>query len=329
MAKSKQNIINISKEDAVKYYTLMHEIRAFEEKCIQVYGMGQIAGFCHLALGQEAIPAGLKYCMKDGDSVITSYRCHGNNIASGTDPKFVLAELMGRESGVSKGKGGSMHLFDTQKGFWGGHGIVGAQIPLGTGMAFANKYKGNDNVSIALCGDGGVNQGQVYEAFNMASLWNLPVLYIIENNKYAMGTSVARHTKSEHLYKRGEPYGIDGFEVDGMDFLAVISKVSECMEKLRSGHGPILLEMNTYRYRGHSMSDPAKYRSKDEVLKCKEERDPVSHFGDFLKEKKWITDSEIENIETQSKKKMEEAYEFALNSNEPEICELYTQVYCG
>ncbi len=329
MAEKSAKNANISKEDALKYYQMMVEIRRFEEKCGQIYGMGQIAGFCHLTIGQEAISAGLKYCTKDGDAIITSYRCHGNNIAAGTDMKYIMAELMGRETGVSKGKGGSMHLFDIDRGFFGGHGIVGAQMPLGTGIAFAQKYKNTDNICIALCGDGAVNQGQVYEAFNMAKLWDLPVLYIVENNKYAMGTSVARHTKTKHLYKRGLGFEIDGFEADGMDLLNVIEKVSECIEKIRKGHGPILLEMDTYRYRGHSMSDPAKYRDKDEVSKFREVRDPITHFEKFLKSKKWIKDEEIEAIENKTKERVEAAYEFCLASNVPDISELHTQVYCG
>lgn len=318
-----------SKQDALKCYKNMIDVRKFEEKCVQVYGMGQIAGFCHLAIGQEAIPVGIAHCMEKGDSVITSYRCHGNNLACGTDPKYIFAELMGRETGVSKGKGGSMHLFDTERGFWGGHGIVGAQVSLGTGMAFANQYKQNGNVTLALMGDGAANQGQVYESMNMAKLWNLPVLYIIENNKYAMGTSMARHTKTEKLSDRGLGYGVEGVQVDGMDVTEVISRIKECLSKIRSGSGPILMEILTYRYRGHSMSDPAKYRTKDEVDSYRNDQDPIKQLEELMLKNKYITEPEIEEIEELSRAKMEEAYQFALSSSEPSLSELYTQIYCG
>ena len=264
-----------SSDDLLTYYRDMLLIRRFEEKAGQLYGMGLIGGFCHLYIGQEAVIVGTMDVAGDEDQFITGYRDHGHMLACGIDPNAVMAELTGRAGGQSKGKGGSMHMFSAEKKFYGGHGIVGAQVPIGTGLGFANKYKENDAVSITFFGDGAANQGQVYESFNMAELWQLPVLFVIENNQYAMGTAVDRASSQPALHKRGESFSIPGKPVDGMDVLAVREAVAEALKDIRSGSGPILLEMMTYRYRGHSMSDPAKYRSKDEVKRVKAEQDPI------------------------------------------------------
>src|SRR5437868_739849 len=268
-----------------KFYRDMLLIRRFEEKAGQLYGMGLIGGFCHLYIGQEAVVVGMQAAQKEGDQVITAYRDHGHMLACGMDPKAVMSELTGRALGYSKGKGGSMHMFSAEKKFYGGHGIVGAQVPLGTGLAFANKYRGNDAVTLTYFGDGAANQGQVYESFNMAELWKLPVIYIIENNQYAMGTSVARSSAVSDFSKRGASFGIPGVNVDGMDVEAVQQAGLQAMEHCRSGKGPIILSMQTYRYRGHSMSDPAKYRSREEVTEVREKRDPIDHFGKKLIER--------------------------------------------
>lgn len=328
MAKKNIDLLgSFTKESALQAYYQMLRVRKFEEKCGQVYGMGQIYGFCHLCIGQEAIPVGISQVLKKGDQMITSYRCHGLNMVAGTEPKYILAELMAKSTGISKGKGGSMHLFDIEKGFFGGHGIVGAQVPLGTGLAFANKYRGNDNVCIVLMGDGAANQGQVYEAFNMAKLWNLPVLYIIENNKYAMGTSTARHSAGKSFYNRGEPYGIPGIIVNAMDIESVVENLAKNLQDIRNGSGPRLIEMETYRYRGHSMSDPGKYRSKEEVEEYRTKYDPIGVFEIKLREKKWLSDEQIEEFEAKIKKEVNEAYEFALNSPEPTADDLHLDVY--
>jgi pyruvate dehydrogenase E1 component alpha subunit len=311
----------------LEYYREMLLIRRFEEKAGQLYGMGLIGGFCHLYIGQEAVVVGLKQCMKEGDSQVTSYRDHGHMIAAGVSPNAVMAELLGRSTGCSRGKGGSMHMFDTAKHFYGGHGIVGAQVPIGTGLAFANKYRGTDNVSFTYFGDGSVNQGQVYESFNMASLWKLPVVYVIENNEYAMGTSVARSSSVTQLYKRGDSFGIPGKQVDGMDVLAVIEAGKEAVAHCRAGNGPILLEMKTYRYRGHSMSDPAKYRSKDEVTNIRENRDPIESIKHLLEKKKFADEQTFKDIEKELKEIVAEAVEFARNSPEPDEAELFTDIY--
>ncbi|MEL7277796.1 MAG: pyruvate dehydrogenase (acetyl-transferring) E1 component subunit alpha, partial [Pseudomonadota bacterium] len=273
---------NASKEDLLLYYREMLLIRRFEEKAGQLYGMGLIGGFCHLYIGQEAVVVGLEATAKDGDQRVTSYRDHGHMLACGMDPKGVMAELTGREGGYSKGKGGSMHMFSKEKEFYGGHGIVGAQVPIGAGLAFANKYRGNDNVSFAYFGDGAANQGQVYETYNMAELWKLPVVFVIENNQYAMGTSVKRSTHSKTLWERGAAYGIEGEAVDGMDVLAVKAAGEKAVAHCRAGNGPYILEMMTYRYRGHSMSDPAKYRTREEVQKMRDEKDPIEHVRSML-----------------------------------------------
>ncbi|MDE3060425.1 MAG: pyruvate dehydrogenase (acetyl-transferring) E1 component subunit alpha [Pseudomonadota bacterium] len=315
----------VSRELLLKLYRDMLLIRRFEEKAGQLYGMGLIGGFCHLYIGQEAVVVGMQSCITPKDAVITSYRDHGHMIACGMDPKGIMAELTGREGGFSKGKGGSMHMFSTEKHFYGGHGIVGAQVPLGTGIAFAHKYRENGAVCLTYFGDGSVNQGQVYESFNMASLWKLPVVYIIENNQYAMGTSVQRSHSTTELYKRGEGFGIPGKQVDGMDVLAVRAAGLEAVEHVRSGKGPFLLEMKTYRYRGHSMSDPAKYRSKEEVEGYKTQHDPIDTLRTgMLKEK--IGEEEIKAIEGDIKKTVNEAAEFAQQSPEPPEGELWTDV---
>ncbi|MDN5247894.1 MAG: pyruvate dehydrogenase (acetyl-transferring) E1 component subunit alpha [Wolbachia endosymbiont of Tyrophagus putrescentiae] len=318
---------NFIKEQIIEFYKKMLLIRRFEEKAGQLYGMGLIGGFCHLSIGQEAVAVGTHAASKLGDSFVTSYRDHGLMLACNSDPKVVMAELTGRETGCSKGKGGSMHIFDIEKKFFGGHGIVGAQVPIGTGMAFANKYKGNSNVVFTYFGDGAANQGQVYEAFNMASLWKLPVIYIIENNEYAMGTSLQRSTLVTDLYKKGESFGIPGKQVDGMDFFSVYKATSEASEHCRTGNGPILLEMKTYRYRGHSMSDPANYRSKEEVENIKQNHDPIETLKEYMVDKKIASEEECKKFDKEIRALVRESEDFAKSSREPEINELYTNVY--
>lgn len=316
----------ISKEQLLKAYQDMLLIRRFEEKSGQLYGMGQIGGFCHLYIGQEAVAVGIQMALHQGDAVITSYRDHGIMIATGSDPVGVLGELMGREVGCSKGKGGSMHMFDLEKGFFGGHGIVGAQVPLGTGMAFAFKYREQNNIAVTYFGDGAANQGQVYEAFNMAKLWNLPVLYIVENNMYGMGTSIERSCATTELYKRGASFDIPGKQVDGMDFFAVYSAAIEASEYIRSGKGPMLLEMKTYRYRGHSMSDPGRYRSKEEVNDYKEHHDPITNLGEYIVNKKIATSDELEEMDMKISKRIKEVVEICSASPEPDASELFTDI---
>lgn len=308
-------------------YEKMLLVRRFEEKCGQFYGMGLIGGFCHLYIGQEAVIAGVEMVKQKGDSTITSYRDHGHIILSGIDPKYVMAELTGRATGCSKGKGGSMHMFDIPGKFYGGHGIVGAQVPIGTGLAFAEQYRSTDNVSFTFMGDGAVNQGQVYEAFNMAALWKLPVIYIIENNQYSMGTSVERSTYMTDLYKKGESFGITGFQVDAMDVEKVYSSVKQATEFVRAGNGPIILEMKTYRYRGHSMSDPAKYRTKEEVDQYKE-RDPLTEAREKILALSYATEEDLKLIEKRVKDVVTEAADFATESEVPQESELYTDIYC-
>ncbi len=317
----------LSAKELLKYYREMMLIRRFEEKAGQLYGMGLIGGFCHLYIGQEAVVTGLQACAKEGDQIITTYRDHGHMIASGADPKSIMAELLGRVDGCSRGKGGSMHIFDLSRHFYGGHGIVGASVPLGTGLAFANKYRGNDNVCFSYFGDGAANQGQVYEAFNMAALWKLPVIYVIENNEYAMGTSVKRSSSTTELYRRGEAFAIPGKQVNGMDVLEVKKAGEEAVAHCRAGKGPILLEMKTYRYRGHSMSDPAKYRSKEEVADIKEHRDPIDALRKVIIDKKFATDEALTKIDKDIRAEVNEIAEFAKNSPEPDPAELYTDVY--
>lgn len=318
---------NVSKDELLSYYKDMLMIRRFEEKAGQLYGMGLIGGFCHLYIGQEAVVVGLEAATKEGDKRITSYRDHGHMLACGMDPKGVMAELTGREGGYSKGKGGSMHMFSKEKHFYGGHGIVAAQVPLGAGLAFADKYKGNDNVTFTYFGDGAANQGQVYETYNMAELWNLPVVFVIENNQYAMGTSVQRSTHSPSLWERGAAYGIKGEEVDGMDVLAVKAAGEKAVEVCRAGKGPYILEVKTYRYRGHSMSDPAKYRTREEVQKMRDERDAIEHVRDLLLTGKHVTDDDLKAIDKEIKSVVNDAAEFSKESPEPALSELYTDIY--
>ena len=318
---------NISKDDLLKFYREMLLIRRFEEKAGQLYGMGLIGGFCHLYIGQEAVVVGLEACTKEGDKRITSYRDHGHMLACGMDAKGVMAELTGREGGYSKGKGGSMHMFSKERHFYGGHGIVGAQVPLGAGLAMSDWYKGNDNVTFAYFGDGAANQGQVYETYNMAELWSLPVIFVIENNHYAMGTSMKRSTKSTTLFGRGTAYGIPGEQVDGMDVLAVKEAGEKAVAHCRAGKGPYILEMMTYRYRGHSMSDPAKYRTREEVQKMKDEKDAIEHVRDLLVGGNLATDEELKAIDKEIKAIVNDSAEFAKDSPEPALSELWTDIY--
>ncbi len=310
-----------------KLYHDMLLIRRFEERAGQLYGMGLIGGFCHLYIGQEAVVVGLMGAAKQGDQQITAYRDHGHMLAQGIDPKAVMAELTGRSTGLSRGKGGSMHMFSAEKKFYGGHGIVGAQVPIGTGLAFANKYRGNNAVTLTYFGDGAANQGQVYESFNMAELWKLPVIYVIENNEYAMGTSVARSSAVADFSKRGASFAIPGIKVDGMDVEAVQQAGEEAMEYCRSGKGPVILEMKTYRYRGHSMSDPAKYRSREEVTEVREKRDPIDHFGKKLIERGVVNEEDLKQMDAEVKRVVVAAAEFATESPEPGVAELYTDIY--
>ncbi len=316
----------VGKDELLKFYQDMLLIRRFEERAGQLYGMGLIGGFCHLYIGQEAIAVGMQSIKVKGDQIITGYRDHGHMLAAGMDPKEVMAELTGRAGGSSHGKGGSMHMFDVETGFYGGHGIVGAQVSLGTGLALNNHYRGNGNVAFAYFGDGAANQGQVYESFNMAQLWKLPVVYVIENNQYAMGTSVERSASETAFHKRGVSFRIPGEEVDGMDVIAVAEAGARAAEHARSGQGPFILEMKTYRYRGHSMSDPAKYRTKDEVDNVKQTRDPIDHLKERLA-KAGVTEDDLKVVDGEVKRIVAEAAEFARTSPEPDPSELYTDVY--
>jgi pyruvate dehydrogenase E1 component subunit alpha len=325
-AKKQARKTNTSGEELLEHYKNMLMIRRFEEKAGQLYGMGVIGGFCHLYIGQEAVVVGLEAAAKEGDSRLTSYRDHAHMLACGMDPKGVMAELTGREGGYSHGKGGSMHMFSTEKKFYGGHGIVAAQVPIGAGLAFAEKYNGTDNVSFTYFGDGAANQGQVYEAFNMASLWKLPVIFVIENNQYAMGTSLQRASSSPELHTRGEAFMIESEAVDGMDVLAVKEAGMRAVAHCRSGKGPYILGIKTYRYRGHSMSDPAKYRTREEVQKMKDERDPIDHVRDMLEQGKHATADEMKAIDKEIKKIVSEAADFAQTSPEPSLDELYTDI---
>jgi pyruvate dehydrogenase E1 component alpha subunit len=318
---------NVSAEELLGYYRDMLLIRRFEEKAGQLYGMGLIGGFCHLYIGQEAVVVGLEAATKEGDKRITPYRDHGHMLACGMDPKGVMAELTGREGGYSKGKGGSMHMFSKEKHFYGGHGIVGAQVPLGAGLAFSDKYRGNDNVTFAYFGDGAANQGQVYETFNMAALWDLPVIFVIENNQYAMGTAQNRSTSTPDLYTRGEAFGISGQTVDGMDVLAVKEASEKAVAHCLAGKGPYILEVKTYRYRGHSMSDPAKYRTREEVQKMRDERDPIDHVRDMLLTGKHASEDDLKAIDKEIKAIVNESAEFSKQSPEPALEELWTDIY--
>jgi len=307
---------NVSADELKAYYKDMLLIRRFEEKAGQLYGMGLIGGFCHLYIGQEAVVVGLEAVAEEGDKRITSYRDHGHMLACGMDPNGVMAELTGREGGYSKGKGGSMHMFSKEKHFYGGHGIVAAQVPLGAGLAFSDKF-----------GDGAANQGQVYEAYNMAEIWDLPCIFVIENNQYAMGTSTQRSTHSTSYWERGAAYGIEGEEVDGMDVLAVKEAGQKAVAHCRAGKGPYILEIKTYRYRGHSMSDPAKYRTREEVQKMRDERDPIEQVRNMLLTGKHATEDDLKAIDKDIKKVVNESAEFAKESPEPHLDELWTDIY--
>tara|TARA_B100000131_G_scaffold321123_1_gene370989 strand:+ start:1775 stop:2764 length:990 start_codon:yes stop_codon:yes gene_type:complete len=324
----KENISsrNNSLHKIIEVYNQMLLIRRFEEKAGQLYGMGAIGGFCHLYIGQEAVVVGMQSVSKFGDSVITSYRDHGHMLACGMDPNGVMAELTGRKGGYSKGKGGSMHMFSREKHFYGGHGIVGAQVPIGIGLAFANKYKNNGFVCMTYLGDGAVNQGQVYESFNMSALWKLPVVFIIENNKYGMGTSVKRASAGRSLYERGLAYGIPGEEVNGMDVMEVQKVGRKALSYSRNGKGPYILEMKTYRYRGHSMSDPAKYRSRSEVDAIREHSDPIENLKDYLLNN-GFKENDLKNIDSKIKQTITNAAEFAESSPLPDQEELFTDVF--
>jgi pyruvate dehydrogenase E1 component alpha subunit len=320
-------IAAFSKAQELEAYRQMLLIRRFEEKAGQMYGMGLIGGFCHLYIGQEAVVVGMQMTLKDGDSVITGYRDHGHMLACAMDPKGVMAELTGRRGGYSHGKGGSMHMFSVEKGFFGGHGIVGAQVSLGTGLAFAHRYRKNDFVSLTYLGDGASNQGQVYESFNMAELWKLPVVYIIENNRYAMGTAITRSSATTDLSKRGASFNIPGEQVDGMDVRAVKAAGEKAVEWCRTGRGPYILEMLTYRYRGHSMSDPAKYRTREEVQKMRTEHDPIEQVRVRILENKLASEDDLKKVDAAVRDIVNEAAEFATNDPEPDVAELWTNVY--
>ncbi|MEQ1540870.1 MAG: pyruvate dehydrogenase (acetyl-transferring) E1 component subunit alpha [Novosphingobium sp.] len=315
-----------SDEELLTFYQQMVLIRRFEEKAGQLYGLGLIGGFCHLYIGQEAVAVGLQSAL-DGerDSVITGYRDHGHMLAYGIDPKVIMAELTGRGAGISKGKGGSMHMFSVDHKFYGGHGIVGAQVPLGTGLAFAHKYREDGGVCMAYFGDGASNQGQVYEAFNMAALWNLPIIFVVENNGYAMGTAVKRGSAETHFYRRGTAFRIPGMDVNGMDVLEVRAAAEVALAHVRAGKGPVLMELKTYRYRGHSMSDPAKYRSREEVQEMREKHDPIDAAKTELLAR-GVTEERIKDIDKQIRGIVNEAADFAENSPEPDMPELYTDV---
>ncbi len=314
-------------ERLLGFYRDMLLIRRFEERAGQLYGMGLIGGFCHLYIGQEAIAVGMQAVRREGDQVITGYRDHGHMLAAGMDPKAVMAELTGRAAGASKGKGGSMHMFSLEHGFYGGHGIVGAWVSLGTGLALANKYRDDKAVAFVYFGDGAANQGQVYESFNMAALWKLPAVYIIENNQYAMGTSVARSSADTHLYKRGAGFDIPGREVDGMDVQAVMEAGLEAADFARSGKGPIILEMMTYRYRGHSMSDPGKYRTREEIDQVRKTRDPIDHLRDRLESLGVADEAKLKAMDAEVRALVADAAEFARTTPEPDDDELMTDIY--
>jgi pyruvate dehydrogenase E1 component alpha subunit len=324
---AKKRAVKLDESQLTEFYKNMLLIRRFEEKAGQLYGMGHIGGFCHLYIGQEAVVVGLESVATEGDQRVTSYRDHGHMIACGMNPKNVMSELTGKHNGYSKGKGGSMHMFSKEKNFYGGHGIVGAQVPIGGGLAFANKYRNNKNLAFTYFGDGAANQGQVYETFNMSSLWKLPVIFVIENNQYAMGTSLKRASSSPALYTRGAAFGIPGQAVDGMDVLKVREAGLLAAEHCRSGKGPFILEMNTYRYRGHSMSDPAKYRTREEVQKMRSERDPIDTLRKKLIDTFNTTEEALKQIDRTVKNEISEAADFAISSEEPDITELWTDIY--
>jgi pyruvate dehydrogenase E1 component alpha subunit len=315
-----------SGEELRHYYREMLMIRRFEEKAGQLYGMGLIGGFCHLYIGQEAVVVGMQAAITPDDAIITSYRDHGHMLVCGMDPRGVMAELTGRSGGYSRGKGGSMHMFSKEKNFFGGHGIVAAQVPLGTGIAFAHWYNGDNHVCLTYLGDGAINQGQVYEAMNIAALWKLPVIYVIENNKYAMGTSLERASAGTELYRRGQAYGIPGVQVDGMDVVAIHAAGEKAVAHSKAGKGPYILEMLTYRYRGHSMSDPAKYRKREEVQKMRSERDPIDNVRELLLDGGYADEAGLKEIDREIKDIVSDAAEFAQTSPEPDPAELWTDI---
>ena len=321
-----QTVPAFSRDEELAAYRQMLLIRRFEERAAQLYGMGLIGGFCHLYIGQEAVVVGMQMAVEEGDQVITTYRDHGHMLATGMDPKGVMAELTGRRGGYSRGKGGSMHMFSKEKNFYGGHGIVGANVPLGAGIAFANRYRGNGRVCLTYFGDGAANQGQVYESFNMAKLWKLPVVFIIENNKYAMGTSVERSAATTDFSHRGASFAIPGEQVDGMDVRAVRDTGRRVIEAVRAGSGPYILEMLTYRYRGHSMSDPAKYRTREEVQKMREEHDPIEQVRRRVLEGRLVSEDELKAIDAEVRATINGAAEFAQSDAEPAESELWTDV---
>lgn len=313
-------------EQMLDFYEQMLLIRRFEERAGQLYGLGLIGGFCHLYIGQEAVAVGLQSALTEGlDSVITGYRDHGHMLAYGIDPKIIMAELTGRQAGISKGKGGSMHMFSTEHKFYGGHGIVGAQVALGGGLALAHQYKGDGGLCLAYFGDGAANQGQVYETFNMASLWKLPIVFVIENNQYAMGTAVSRSSAETEFFRRGTAFRIPGMDVNGMNVLEVRQAAEIAFKHVRDGNGPVLMELNTYRYRGHSMSDPAKYRTREEVQDMREQKDPIEGLKKLLIER-GKSEDELKEIDKRIRSVVSEAADFAESSPEPELSELYTDV---
>ncbi len=316
-----------SKEQLLEFFKLMLKIRRFEEKVGQLYSMGLIGGFCHLYIGQEGVVSGIEFASERKDCLITGYRCHAHMVARGESLEKIFSELLGNENGSSKGKGGSMHMFKTSANFFGGHGIVGAQVPLGTGIAFANKYLKRDAVSYVFFGDGAVNQGQVYEAFNMAALWQLPVIYIIENNQYGMGTSVKKASAMSELFRRGESFGIRGYEVDGMDVLSVYQSVKDLSDEVRKRSEPILIEAKTYRYRGHSMSDPGKYRTREEIQETRENRDPIEKIRSILKSNNFCNEDDLALIDKNVRSEVNIAAEKARENELPDLQELYTDVY--
>ena len=324
---ARKRVIKLEESNLIEFYKKMLLIRRFEEKAGQLYGMGHIGGFCHLYIGQEAVVVGLEAVADEGDQRVTSYRDHGHMIACGMDPKNVMSELTGKHNGYSKGKGGSMHMFSKEKNFYGGHGIVGAQVPIGGGLAFANKYRKSKNLAFTYFGDGAANQGQVYETFKMASLWKLPVIFVIENNQYAMGTSLKRASSTPALFTRGAAFGIPGQAVDGMDVLEVRDAGLVAANHCRAGNGPFILEMNTYRYRGHSMSDPAKYRTREEVQKMRSERDPIDTLRKKLIDTFKTSEETLKKIDQIVKREISDAADFAISSEEPQLTELWTDIY--
>tara|TARA_B100000963_G_scaffold356187_1_gene375807 strand:+ start:1343 stop:2626 length:1284 start_codon:yes stop_codon:yes gene_type:complete len=326
--KTNSNLLekNIPKEKIISFYKEMLKIRRFEEKVGQLYSMGMIGGFCHLYIGQEGVISGIEGFAESNDAFITGYRCHAHMVSRGEPLINIFAELLGKENGSSAGKGGSMHMFRPQNNFYGGHGIVGAQVPIGTGIAFANKYKKNNSLTFCFFGDGAVNQGQVYEAFNMAALWQLPIVYIIENNQYGMGTSVEKASAVKELFRRGESFGIKGYEIDGMDPLAIYYHGKKICDEARIKSEPVLIEAKTYRYRGHSMSDPGKYRSREEIQETRENRDPIERIRSIIMSKEYLSEKEILDYDTQIKKEVSDAAQLAQESDLPDLDELYTDV---